>query len=268
VAIGGAQFSATSGAESRPGLSLWEALAGRAPGQPAGHADPGLWHAVAERLNPARARPQLRKGIEHQTLATARGDTYVMLRSPDQLAPCYVRLTPDEWQLAQLFTGQHTVARLIAEFARISGRLAPEQVIRVVADLAANRMLHELPVDAFKPLERLHRKPWPVRLGRGIVSALRGRRVILAGIDPLITGLYKAGARVLQGPRGRGVQMNHGAAHARGEVLLFLHADTRLPTEAHAAITAACADPALAGGCFRMRFDRDGTPLLCTGSSP
>ena len=215
MAIGGAQFSATSGAESRPGLSLWEALAGRAPGQPAGHADPGLWHAVAERLNPARARPQLRKGIEHQTLATARGDTYVMLRSPDQLAPCYVRLTPDEWQLAQLFTGQHTVARLIAEFARISGRLAPEQVIRVVADLAANRMLHELPVDAFKPLERLHRKPWPVRLGRGIVSALRGRRVILAGIDPLITGLYKAGARVLF-TRGAAVLMAITAAFGLG----------------------------------------------------
>ncbi|HET7463353.1 MAG TPA: TIGR04283 family arsenosugar biosynthesis glycosyltransferase [Longimicrobium sp.] len=35
--------------------------------------------------------------------------------------------------------------------------------------------------------------------------------------------------RVVQAPRGRARQQNAGAAVARGEVLLFLHADTRLP---------------------------------------
>ena len=35
--------------------------------------------------------------------------------------------------------------------------------------------------------------------------------------------------RVLHAPRGRARQMNAGAAAARGEVLLFLHADTELP---------------------------------------
>jgi rSAM/selenodomain-associated transferase 2 len=35
--------------------------------------------------------------------------------------------------------------------------------------------------------------------------------------------------RVVNAPRGRGVQMNAGAAAARGDVLVFLHADTRLP---------------------------------------
>jgi len=38
--------------------------------------------------------------------------------------------------------------------------------------------------------------------------------------------------RVLTAPRGRAVQMNTGAAAARGEVLLFLHADTHLPEHA------------------------------------
>jgi rSAM/selenodomain-associated transferase 2 len=35
--------------------------------------------------------------------------------------------------------------------------------------------------------------------------------------------------KVLAAPRGRAMQMNVGAAHAAGDVLLFLHADTRLP---------------------------------------
>jgi len=34
---------------------------------------------------------------------------------------------------------------------------------------------------------------------------------------------------VLRSSRGRAVQMNHGARHAKGTCLLFLHADTRLP---------------------------------------
>jgi len=38
-----------------------------------------------------------------------------------------------------------------------------------------------------------------------------------------------AGFTVVQAPRGRASQMNAGAAQATGEVLLFLHADTRLP---------------------------------------
>src|SRR6266849_4741378 len=37
-------------------------------------------------------------------------------------------------------------------------------------------------------------------------------------------------------PRGRGAQMNAGAAASRGDVLLFLHADTRLPGDADSPI--------------------------------
>ena len=41
---------------------------------------------------------------------------------------------------------------------------------------------------------------------------------------------------VLSAPRGRASQMNAGAARARGEILLFLHADTRLPESADALV--------------------------------
>lgn len=35
--------------------------------------------------------------------------------------------------------------------------------------------------------------------------------------------------QVVSTPRGRGTQMNAGARRARGDVLLFLHADSQLP---------------------------------------
>ncbi len=46
---------------------------------------------------------------------------------------------------------------------------------------------------------------------------------------------------VLAGPRGRARQMNAGAQQARGDALLFLHADTRLPDNADHLIAAAIA---------------------------
>jgi rSAM/selenodomain-associated transferase 2 len=66
---------------------------------------------------------------------------------------------------------------------------------------------------------------------------------------------------VLSAPRGRAAQMNAGAAAARGDVLLFLHADTRLPPRFAAAVLAALADPAVVGGRFDLRLV-PGTPLL------
>jgi rSAM/selenodomain-associated transferase 2 len=62
-------------------------------------------------------------------------------------------------------------------------------------------------------------------------------------------------ARVLASAPGRARQMNAGAEVASGEVLLFLHADTRLPEGAFAAIHDALADPGVSAGCFRLRFD-------------
>ena len=51
-------------------------------------------------------------------------------------------------------------------------------------------------------------------------------------------------------PRGRAAQMNAGAARASGDVLLFLHADSRLPAFADATIATAISHGALWG-----RFD-------------
>lgn len=55
--------------------------------------------------------------------------------------------------------------------------------------------------------------------------------------------------------RGRGAALDAGAKAARGEILLFLHADTRLPPGALEAIESALQDPAVAGGAFSRRYD-------------
>ena len=65
------------------------------------------------------------------------------------------------------------------------------------------------------------------------------------------------GARVVTAPRGRACQLNAGAAATAAARLLFLHADTRLPAGAFAALHRALDDPAVAGGCFRLTFDGD-----------
>jgi rSAM/selenodomain-associated transferase 2 len=55
----------------------------------------------------------------------------------------------------------------------------------------------------------------------------------------------------------RGLQMNEGALASEGDVLLFLHADARLPRGALEAVERAMADDRLAGGCFQIRFPDD-----------
>lgn len=47
--------------------------------------------------------------------------------------------------------------------------------------------------------------------------------------DGTVALAEQAGFRVILASRGRAMQMNEGAAQAKGDVLLFLHADTRLP---------------------------------------
>lgn len=54
--------------------------------------------------------------------------------------------------------------------------------------------------------------------------------------------------------RGRARQMNVGAAHARGRILLFLHADTHLPDDALAAVRTSVGSEALAWGRFDVNI--------------
>jgi rSAM/selenodomain-associated transferase 2 len=64
--------------------------------------------------------------------------------------------------------------------------------------------------------------------------------------------------QVLGAPRGRALQMNAGAAAARGDVLMFLHADTRLPDNADALVLNGLARSGRVWGRFDVRFDQGG----------
>ncbi len=78
-----------------------------------------------------------------------------------------------------------------------------------------------------------------------------------------------AGARVLPSKPGRAAQMNAGAAAARGEVLLFLHADTCLPLEYGEQIEAVIVQPGVVAGAFRLGFDdpRASLRLVAAGAN-
>ena len=56
----------------------------------------------------------------------------------------------------------------------------------------------------------------------------------------------------VRSPRGRGRQMNEGAGHATGDILLFLHADTELPLNALSLIENAMQDGQCAAGAFDL----------------
>ncbi|MHC5933619.1 TIGR04283 family arsenosugar biosynthesis glycosyltransferase [Nostoc sp.] len=61
--------------------------------------------------------------------------------------------------------------------------------------------------------------------------------------------------KVISSFPGRAVQMNAGAVAASGDILLFLHADSRLPTGFDEMIRTALQQPGIVAGAFNLRID-------------
>ncbi len=77
------------------------------------------------------------------------------------------------------------------------------------------------------------------------------------------------GIRVIHSPRGRGVQLQAGAAAAKGDTLWFLHADTHPPADAASHIEEALRNSATAAGNFTLSFDSPtGSARLLTRMYP
>nr|WP_314443857.1 TIGR04283 family arsenosugar biosynthesis glycosyltransferase [uncultured Sphingomonas sp.] len=66
------------------------------------------------------------------------------------------------------------------------------------------------------------------------------------------------GARVIRSPKGRGTQLREGASAARGDWLLFLHADTLLEDGWREAVAAHIAAHPNDAACFTFRLDDGG----------
>jgi rSAM/selenodomain-associated transferase 2 len=92
-----------------------------------------------------------------------------------------------------------------------------------------------------------------------VVNAAAGVRCEIVVVDgeraaTTVAAIARPDVLRVLAPTGRALQMNAGAARSRGAILLFLHADTRLPAGALAAAAQAIARGAAAGA-FRLGID-------------
>lgn len=102
-------------------------------------------------------------------------------------------------------------------------------------------------------------------VGAAIDSALEaGAREVLVSdagsTDATVAIAREHGARVIVSERMRARQLNRAASEATGEMLLFLHADTRLPRKAIDVAAVTLRGGAVFGG-FRLRFLEGGWRL-------
>jgi rSAM/selenodomain-associated transferase 2 len=91
-----------------------------------------------------------------------------------------------------------------------------------------------------------------------IASARTADEIVLVdggSLDRTADRARAVGVQVISTPRGRARQLEAGWRATGAEVVLFLHADTRLPLGWADAVRAALADPGVAGGAFQLRFD-------------
>ncbi|GAB4374245.1 MAG: TIGR04283 family arsenosugar biosynthesis glycosyltransferase [Elainellaceae cyanobacterium] len=73
--------------------------------------------------------------------------------------------------------------------------------------------------------------------------------------DQTVALAQQFGAKVLVSLPGRGQQMNMGAQAATGDILLFLHADTRLPAGFATLVRQALEQPDVVAGAFDLQID-------------
>ncbi|HYA14281.1 MAG TPA: TIGR04283 family arsenosugar biosynthesis glycosyltransferase [Syntrophales bacterium] len=92
------------------------------------------------------------------------------------------------------------------------------------------------------------------------LQSAAGAEIIVVDGDPAGKTMEiarRASVKTVISERGRGSQMNHGAALAAGNILIFLHADTRLPPYALGLIDTVMRDESCTAGAFDLAIDSE-----------
>jgi rSAM/selenodomain-associated transferase 2 len=129
-------------------------------------------------------------------------------------------------------------------FARHAGRPLPESISVVIPALNEEADL-----------------PETIRRARHVPEVTEILVVDGGSRDRTVELARALGCRVLTSPPGRGRQLQLGAAAAQGDVVLFLHADTWLPSRAGEAVRRCLHDTTVVGGALWKAF-RDPGPLM------
>ncbi len=82
--------------------------------------------------------------------------------------------------------------------------------------------------------------------------------VVDGGSDDATVMRASEADRVITTSAGRAIQQNMGAQASSGDLLLFLHADCRLPADAFDSICQILRDESIVGGCFSQQIDHPG----------
>ena len=92
-----------------------------------------------------------------------------------------------------------------------------------------------------------------------VVASDPGEVIVADGgsTDSTLDIAKACGADIITGTRGRATQMNLAASTAKGEFLLFLHADTLPPGNYPALVRDTLNRPGVAAGAFRLELDDD-----------
>jgi rSAM/selenodomain-associated transferase 2 len=169
--------------------------------------------------------------------------------------PFYELFLSDSWSHPHVY--EHTVSLLSAHgltFHRVALRGdvdAKEDADQMMRQEAFRIRLSIIipflgePEQIAFPLRLLEKQMWPgdeIVLVRG--NGERNGQVARAGKN----------TKIINAPRGRGLQLNEGVRHAQGELLWFLHMDSLPPTNFAYHLRKLARAPGYAMGCFTLGF--------------